>query len=234
MLEEVKKYRREERWEIERERDGRIGRVVVGRNDKRSRKEEWEKGRREREKECLVGISDASGKWEKVGMGGRLWEGGKKIMEWMIKGGGGLTVGEGEMGGVAEVLRRVEGGYGGGKRKLVVGVDNKGVLERLRKGRGYCGEMEQEVRKVGKRLEGKEWEIVWEWVPGHVGIAEKEEADELAKKAVEDGNRGWMEGVLVWGEWERRRKKWERRSWREYWEGGRNGKAYYGKGEGGE
>ena len=230
----MKKYRREEGWEIEKRREGRIGRVVLGGKDKRDRKEEWEKGRGEREKEWLVGVSDASGKWEGVGMGGGLWEEGKKIKEWMIKGGGGMTVGEGEMRGVAEVLRRVEREYEDRKRKLVVGVDNKGVLERLRKGRGFCGEMEQEVRKVGKRLEGRGWEIVWEWVPGHVGIEEDKEADKLAKRALKEENRGWIEGILVWGEWERRRKEWGRRSWREYWEEGRKRGAYFGKGEGGE
>ena len=55
LIQEVKKYKGEdERWEVEREREGRIGwKVVVG-GSKEERKREWERGRREREKEYVV------------------------------------------------------------------------------------------------------------------------------------------------------------------------------------
>jgi len=58
--------------------------------------------------------------------------------------GGGFRKGfecfEGVMWGVRKLLERVRGEYRGGRRKLIVGVDNIGVLKRLRKGRGMCGE----------------------------------------------------------------------------------------------
>jgi len=149
-----------------------------------------------------------------------------------VGGGYGLTVGEAEMWGVGEVLRRVEGGEVGNKRKLVVGVDNVGVLKRLRKGRGFCGEGEQLVRRVGKRLLDAGWEVVLEWVPGHVGIEENEEVDGLAKEAVWEEEDEEIGKILSWGEWESRRKRMERVRWRDFGKKGRKGEEYYGSGEG--
>lgn len=74
MLREVKKYKLEgERWEIERERGGKLGwKVWNGKMSKEERKKEWEKGREER-KGKVVGISDAS-KEEYGRMGiGEIW-----------------------------------------------------------------------------------------------------------------------------------------------------------------
>jgi len=103
-------------------------------------------------------------------------------MSWGEQGGRGLMVDMGEMYGISRVMERVEGRYRGGKRKLLVGVDNVGVLRKLRKGRGFCGEAGQRVRRVGLRLLRKGWEVVLVWVAGHVGIEENEEADEWAKE----------------------------------------------------
>ena len=41
----------------------------------------------------------------------------------------------GKMGGVKMALEKVDGGYRGNKRKLMIGVDNVGVLKCLRNGR---------------------------------------------------------------------------------------------------
>ena len=97
-------------------------------------------------------------------------------------------------------MRRVVGEYRGNMRKLVVGVDNMGVLRRLTKGRGFCGEGEQMARKMGGKLLERGWEIVLEWVPGHVGIEENEKVDELAKEAVWEEEEGDMGNILSWGE----------------------------------
>jgi len=81
----------------------------------------------------------------------------------------------------AHVLEKVEWGYVGDRRRLLVGVDNMGVLKKLRKRRGFCGQVEQRVRKVGLRLMEKGWEVVLVWVAGHVVIEENEKVDERAK-----------------------------------------------------
>ena len=69
---------------------------------------------------------------------------------------------------------------------------------------------------MGKKLLDLCWERVLEWVPGHVGIMENEEVDELAKEAVWEEERKDLGEVLCWGEWESRRKKLERIRWREF------------------
>jgi len=104
-------------------------------------------------------MSDASGEGESVGIGGGIWEEGKLLKSWGEQGRRGLMVGEGEMYGLLRVLELVEGWYKGGKRKLMVWVDNTGVLKRLRKGKGFCGEAEQGVREVELRLIEKGWEM---------------------------------------------------------------------------
>ena len=224
-----------ERWEVERERDGRVGWSVRGGEGKLVRKKEWEEERLGRERDYLGGVSDASKEGGRVGMGGGLWEGGRCIRDWRIYGGMGLTVEEGEMGGVGEVLRRVLGEYKGTKRMLVVGVDNKGVVERLRKGRGYCSELEGRVREWGRRLLDRGWSVRVEWVPGHVGVEENELVDEWAKEAVWEEEEGDMGDILCWGEWESRRKAEECRKWKEFWIGERKGEEYFGSGgDGGE
>ena len=150
--------------------------------------------------------------------------------KWSKGMGYGMTVGDGEMKALGEVLDRVRK-YDGKERKLVVGVENVGVLKKLRKGRGFCGKWEQEVREWGKELLMKGWDIVLRWVPGHVGVRENEEVDSLAKRGV------WMENekeesVLSWGMWEQRRKERVERVWKEYWKGREKGKAYFEKGGG--
>jgi len=190
-------------------------------------------GREEREREFVVGVSDASGEGVSVGIGGGVWEDGKEIMKWSEAGGYGLTVDMGEMYGVKRLRERVEGSYKGGKKRLLVGVDNIGVLRKLRKGRGFCGEIEQGVRRVGKRLIEKGWEVDLVWVAGHVGIRENEEVDGMAKEGCwEEG--GEMENVLGWGKWEQKRKDSERRRWKEWWVRGRKGEEYFGSRSGGE
>ncbi|PWW75214.1 hypothetical protein C7212DRAFT_323890, partial [Tuber magnatum] len=52
-----------------------------------------------------------------------------------------------------------------------------GVLKNLKKGRGFFGRIEREIRCMGKELIEKGWEIRLEWIPGHVGLEENEEAD---------------------------------------------------------
>ena len=217
------------------ERDGRVGWGVRGGGDKGERGKVWERGRDEREREALVGVSDASRDGKRIGMGGGLWVGGECILNWRVYGGMGLTVEEGEMGGVGEVLRRVLGEYRGSRRKLVVGVDNCGVVERLRKGRGFCSELERRVREWGRKLVDRGWEVWVEWVPGHIGIEENEMADEWAKEAVWEEKEGDMGDILRWGEWESRRREEECRRWKEFWREGRKGEEYFGSGgRGGE
>ena len=107
-------------------------------------------GKRERWKRCLVGVSDASGESVGIGIRGGLWEGDKLIKSWSMGLGRGLDVSEGEMWGVRKLLEKVGEMYKGERKKLVVGVDNKGVLMRLRKGRGMCGEGERGVRRLAE------------------------------------------------------------------------------------
>jgi len=153
MMRGAKKHKLEgERWKVEMERMGDIGWKIVVDGKKEGARERWELGRKEREEIYVVGVSDASGERECVGIGGGVWEGGEKIMKWSEAGGYGLTVNMGEMYEVKRLMERVEGSYKSGKKILLVGVDNVGVLRKLRKGRGFCGEIEQGVRRVGKRL----------------------------------------------------------------------------------
>jgi len=141
----------------------------------------------------------------------------------------------GEMCRVKEAMERVESGYEGEKRKLIVGVDDVGVLKCLRKGRGYCGECEQGVRRVGLRLLRKGWEIVLVWVPGHVGILENEEADKLAEEGSwNDEEIEEWKNVLSGGKWEERRKRDEERRWKRLWVKERKGEEYFGAGSGEE
>ena len=63
------------------------------------------------------------------------------------------------MWGVGEVLRKVVIEYRGEKRELVVGVDNKSVVERMKKGRGLCREGEQLARKMGLKLMERGWRV---------------------------------------------------------------------------
>ena len=192
---------------MEKERMGVVGWRIKIEGNKEKAREKWEWGRGEREEKFVLGMSDASGEGESIGIGGGLWEGGKLIKRWGEQGGRGLTVGEGEMYGLGRVLEIVEGSYKGEKRRLMVGVDNTGVLKRLRKGRGFCGKAEQRVREIGLRLIEKGWDICLVWVAGHVGIEENEEVDEWAKEGVWEEEGGRMGNVLVWGKWEERRKK---------------------------
>jgi len=217
-------------WDVEVERGGSLGwRVVVGRG-KREVKEEWERCRGEWMKEGFLGVSDASMMSNRVEIGGILRLYGLRYGEWRESRGYGLTVGDGEMAGLAKLLEVVRE-YEGEASVLRVGVDNVGVLRRLGKGRGFCGKWEQKVREVGVELLGKGWAIEWRWVPGHVGVRENEEADRVAKDGVfmeeEEENR-----VVSWGEWERRRKRRVERYWKEYWKGREKGRAYFGSGKG--
>jgi len=235
MMRGIKRHKLEgERWEVEKEREGGVGWKVIIKGDKKGAREEWEKGRVERERLWVVGVSDASGEGRGMGIGGGLWEDGKEILGWSGNGGMGLTVEEGEMFGVKSLLEKVEGVYKGEKRRLLVGVDNVGVLKKLRKGRGMCGEIEEGTRKVGLRLVEKGWEIKLVWVAGHVGIEENEEVDERAKEGCWEEEDGEIGNILVWSKWEQRRKESERRRWKEFWVGERKGEEYFGGGGGGE
>ena len=168
-----------------------------------------------------------------MGIGGVLWEYRRRYKSWKINLGLGLTVTEGEMEGVGRFLKEVLE-YEGELRKLVVGVDNTGVLKRLLKGRGMCGECKQGVREKGCELIRRGWEIRWEWVPGHVGVRENEEVDGLAKEGVfMEEDRG-IGDLLTWGKWEKRRKKEKWRVWKEFWDKKRKGRKYFGRGKGRE
>lgn len=131
-------------------------------------------------------------------------------------------------------MKRIESRSKEEKKNLVLGVDNRAVMKWLRKGRGMCGEAEQGIRKIGRRLREKDWEIWIEWVPGHVGVEENKEVDELAKEGVWGEEKKETENVCSWQEWEYRRKKNENRRWREYWEKDRKGEEYFGVGGRGE
>ncbi|PUU83437.1 hypothetical protein B9Z19DRAFT_1142669 [Tuber borchii] len=119
-----------------------------------------------------------------------------------------------------------------GRKEVKDGVDNKGVLQRLRKGRGWCGECEQRVRGWGKELVEKGWEVEWFWLPGHIGIRENEEVDRIAKDGYFMEEEEEIGKLLTWGRWKQRRKENERRVWKEYWRKDRKGRAYFGN-EGG-
>ena len=180
MMRGVRKHKlEEERWEVEKEKVGVVGWKIVVRGNKegarknwekgrreredwekrRREREDWEKGRREREDGWVVGVSDASGEGRGMSVGGGIWEGGEEMLSWSVNGGRSLTGEMGKMYGVKKVLEKVKGVYRGNRRKLVVGVDNVGVLRKLGKGRGYCRKIEQEVSKIGLRLIEKGWEI---------------------------------------------------------------------------
>ena len=115
-------------------------------------------------------MSEASKRSERVGIEDMLWVYGNRYRSWKKVRGYRLTVMDGEMAGVAEILDEVNG-YEGKARKLRIGVDNVGVLKNLRKGRGMCGKWEQKVREWGMKLIKKGWNIEWRWIPGHVGIS---------------------------------------------------------------
>jgi len=108
---------------------------------------------------------------------------GNRYRSWRKSKGYGMTVMDGEMSGVGEILDEVRK-YEGECKELVIGVDNVGVLKCLRRGREMCGKEEQKVREWGKELLKKGWNVEWRWVPGHVGIREKEEVDKLVKEGV--------------------------------------------------
>ena len=100
----------------------------------------------------------------------------------------------------------MDGEYKGRLRRLIVEVDNVSVLKRLRKERCFCGEEEQLERKRGRRLEKSGWEIILEWVPGHVGMEESKAGDKLVKE------KEWEEEDEVVGvvlSWESRRVRGE-------------------------
>jgi len=78
------------------------------------------------------------------------------------------------MGGVKRFMKKVEAEYLPSLGKLMVAVDIQGVLKSMRKGRGFCGELESRVTMMGKRLMEKGWRLVSVWVLGHVGIVENE------------------------------------------------------------
>ena len=139
MMRGIRKHKLEgERWEVEKERCGVVGWKIVVRGSKENAKEEWEKGREVREREWLVGVSDVSRAGVGMGIGGGLWDNGNEIMGWGMCGGRGLTVDMGEMYGVKKVLENMKGCYRGeGRRKLLIGVDNVGVLRKLGKVRGF-------------------------------------------------------------------------------------------------
>ena len=140
-----------ERWDIEAEREGKINWKIWKGNGKEEGIVRWRLGEREREKEMVAGISDASKEEDgRIGIGGMYWEEKRKKKKWSKSLGWGWTVTEGEAWGVGEVLEKVRNGYGGKRRKLIVGTDSKGVLEWLGKGRGMCGGGREEGEKIGK------------------------------------------------------------------------------------
>lgn len=121
-------------------------------------------------------------------------------------------VGEGEMYGVGKLLERVEEEYRGEKRKLIIGVDNQGVLKKLRRSRGINGKAKQIVRRIGKRFERKGWEIKIVYVLGYVEMEENEIADKMTKEGCWDNVKDKKMGsMLLWGKWKQRRKEIERK-----------------------
>ena len=57
-------------WEVEKEREGRVEWKGVIEGDKKVARKKWEEGRKEREREFVVGVSDASRDESSVGVGG--------------------------------------------------------------------------------------------------------------------------------------------------------------------
>ena len=167
-----------EGWDMEVERGGRMEWEVVIGGNKKEEKEKWEKGIKKWMEKAVVGISDASRINGRVGIGRMIWVYGKRYKKWAKGRGYGLTIQDGEMAGVAEILDEMRR-YKGEARVLRIGVDNMGVLRCLRKGIGMCGKWEQKVREWGKELLKKGWDIKWRWVPGHVGIEKNEMVQSL-------------------------------------------------------
>lgn len=119
--------------------------MIIGK-EKGKVKEEWERNRKRYMEEGIVGISDASKMENRVGIGGELWVHENRYKSWSKGLGYGMTVMDGEMAGVAEILDEVRK-YEGKARVLRAGVDNIGVLKDWRKGRGICGRWERKVRE---------------------------------------------------------------------------------------
>lgn len=94
---------------------------------------------------------------------------------------------------------------------------------------------ESGVRRLILRLERKGWEVVFVWVPVHLGIEENQEADELASGgSYDDEKMKEWENVLGWGKWKERRIKEECRKWKEFWINKEEGEEYCGTGGRGE
>ncbi|PWW71710.1 hypothetical protein C7212DRAFT_338723 [Tuber magnatum] len=55
-----------------------------------------------------------------------------------------------------QVIKEMERGK---DKKVTLALDNMEVLKNLKKGRGYCGRIEREIRSMGKELIEKGWEI---------------------------------------------------------------------------
>jgi len=197
MMRGVRKHKLEgERGEVEKERTGLVGWKIMVKGNKRGMREEWEDGREERERDWVLGVNDASGEGRGIGIGVGVWEGSERRIEWSMNGGMSLTVDMGEMYRVKKVLEKVEGEYRGNKEKLIDGMDNIEVLRKLGKGRGICGKIEQDVRKIGIRLMEKRWVIKLMWVGGHVGIEKNEVEDKRAKEGYWEEEEGDVGNVL--------------------------------------
>jgi len=82
--------------------------------------------------EGIVRVSHVSMMGGRVGVGGVIWVYGNRYRSWRKGKRYGLTVGDRELTGVGDILEEVRR-YEGEGRKLVVGVDNMGVLKNLRK-----------------------------------------------------------------------------------------------------
>ena len=158
ILRGVRKHKLEgERWEVEREREGKGNWELIVRKYKKEAKEKREWGRMKREREWIVVVSNGGGEGKGMRIEGGWWEEGDLKNSWGLNGGRGLTVMMGDLCAVKEGLERVEREYVGMKKNVVVGVDNVGVLKWLRKGGGICGEVEQGVRRVAMRMLRKGW-----------------------------------------------------------------------------
>jgi len=118
----------EEVWDVEVERGNKMRWTVVIEKGKKEVKEEWERNRKEWMLEGIVGVSDANIIEGRVGVEGVIWVYGNRYKSWRKGKGYGLTVGDGEMEGVGNILDEVRR-YEGNARKLIVGVDNVGVLK---------------------------------------------------------------------------------------------------------